>query len=362
MTYKITGIAFLFLTLALNGFAQNAKTPPPPPPPGADTYAADSYAADSDANQSEVIIRQKGDKNTKVTIEIRNGNFFVNGTPIDKFSDNNVEIELRNTGEDNSVLTYGPSPFRENFWNQERSQRDLQRNLQRQDMQLRRFRHEGNEAFLGVSSRKTETAGATILNVTKPSPAEKAGLKAGDIITKLNDEKIESPEALYESVHQYKPGDKVKITYTREGKEKTVSAVLEKSKNDLGEMNFNYKYRVPPIPSMPEMGELPEMPGMESPLWGPMPPKIGIKAQDPEDGKGVNVLDVTEGSPADKAGIKKGDLITRFDGSDVNSANQLIQKLRSDREKASVKVEITRNGKQQDLEIKIPRKLKTAEL
>ncbi len=75
-----------------------------------------------------------------------------------------------------------------------------------------------NSAFLGVSSRKAEKGGATVLEVTKGSPAEKAGIKKGDIITKLNETKIESPESLYETVHNLKPGDKVKILFTRDGK------------------------------------------------------------------------------------------------------------------------------------------------
>ena len=44
----------------------------------------------------------------------------------------------------------------------------------------------------GVSSRKAEKGGATVLEVTKGSPAEKAGIKKGDIITKVNDSKIET--------------------------------------------------------------------------------------------------------------------------------------------------------------------------
>ena len=87
------------------------------------------------------------------------------------------------------------------------------------------------------------------------------------------------------------------------------------------------------------MPDMPDLPGLESPIWGPMPPKIGIKAQDTEEGKGVNVLDVTDGSAAEKAGLKKGDVITRFDGNEVNSANELIQQVRGSREKSSVKVD-----------------------
>jgi serine protease Do len=364
--YKIAGIAALCLAFTFRGIAQEAEStapvPPAPPVPPMESLT------DSGGNQSELVIRQKGDKDSKVTIEIRNGDFYVNGRPLEKFDDQNIEIEKRKMDDDEPMLSVAPSPFREYNWNQDRFQREMERNLSMQaqrnmqDAQRKStdaYRYKSNAAFLGVSSRKAETGGATILEITKSSPAEKAGLKKGDVIIKVNEEKIESPDNLFETVHQLKPWDKVKITFKRDGKEQTVSAILDKSAMmDRSKMDpevFNYKYEY-------NMRDMPNLPGMESPLWGPMPPKIGIKAQDSEEGKGVNVLEVTEGSAADKAGLKKGDVITSFDGNEVNSANELIEQVRGSMEKSNVKVKILRDGKQQDLDIKIPRKLKTAEL
>ncbi len=60
----------------------------------------------------------------------------------------------------------------------QRENMDRQRNLQKSIL-IRM-----NSAFLGVSSRKAEKGGATVLEVTKGSPAEKAGIKKGDIIIK----------------------------------------------------------------------------------------------------------------------------------------------------------------------------------
>ena len=62
------------------------------------------------------------------------------------------------------------------------------------------------------------------------------------------------------------------------------------------------------------MPPMPEMDDMHIDAWGPRPPKIGIKAQDAEDGKGVNILEVEDSSAAFKAGLKKGDIILQFDG------------------------------------------------
>jgi serine protease Do len=88
-----------------------------------------------------------------------------------------------------------------------------------------------NTAFLGVMSQAAENnKGAAINSVSEGSPAEKAGLKEKDVITKLNDKSIDGPKSLYEAVGEYKVDDKVTITYLRDGKEKKTTAVLAKNK------------------------------------------------------------------------------------------------------------------------------------
>ena len=111
---------------------------------------------------------------------------------------------------------------------------------------------------------------------------------------------------------------------------------------------------------LPRMGEM----GNMDFNWDFRRPKMGIKAQDAEDGKGVNVLEVTDSSAAWKAGLKKGDIILQVDGNDVNSVNQLMEQTMAvaDKQKYTYKLKIQRNGATQEVEVKIPRKLKTAEL
>lgn len=350
--YKVAGIVAICFAFALKGIAQEAEPVPPVPPL--------ESSMDSNDNQSGIIIRKKGDKDSKLTIEIRNGDFFVNGKPPDKFDDQNIEIEK--IPEDGPMIGMTASPFRGNSWDQERFQQDLNRRMddaQRRMHEVRIYR--SNEAFLGVSSRKAEKGGATVLDITKGSPAEKAGLKKGDVITKVNEQEIESPDNLFETIHRFKPGEKVKIVFKREGKAQAVTATLDKSKDVQKTYNYNYEFKMPETREY-RMPEIPNLPGMESPLWGPMPPKIGIRAQDSEEGKGVNVLEVTEGSAAEKAGLKKGDIIVSFDGTKVNSASDLTQQLRESRDKSVIKTLILRDGKEQELNIRIPHKLKTAEL
>jgi serine protease Do len=350
LIYKAVSMGALCVFFSQLMMAQPAVPPPAPPPPKPDN--------NENGDQTEIVIRQKGDKDAKLTLEIKNGDFFINGKPLEKFDDQNIIIEKRKFDENSDLadLAYSRSPFREpRIINDEMMERNLE-NMDRQRNLQKSILIRMNSPFLGVSSRKAEKGGATVLEVTKGSPAEKAGIKKGDIITKLNETKIESPESLYETVHNLKPGDKVKIQLTRDGKVQSVMATLDKSDQMPKDFNYNYNYKFK-MPPMPDMGDI-QFDGN----WGPRQPKLGIKAQDAEDGKGVNVLEVEDSSAAWKAGLKKGDIILQFDGSDVNSTNELVDQFQEARRKSTIKVKIQRAGASQEIEIKIPRKLKTAEL
>ncbi len=77
----------------------------------------------------------------------------------------------------------------------------------------------------------TEGAGGTAA-VTAEGPAAKAGLKSGDVITKFNGKPIDSGPTLISEIWNHKPGDKVKLTYERGGKEQTVDVVLGERQGD----------------------------------------------------------------------------------------------------------------------------------
>ncbi len=84
--------------------------------------------------------------------------------------------------------------------------------------------------FLGVITQKA-TDGVKITSVIKGSAAEKAGLQKDDIISRVNDKKITSPEDLMEVVKSYKPDDNVKIDYLRDNKKKDVKVKLGETKD-----------------------------------------------------------------------------------------------------------------------------------
>jgi putative serine protease PepD len=84
-------------------------------------------------------------------------------------------------------------------------------------------------AFLGVSLADAtgDNGGALISSVTAKSPAEKAGLKEGDVITKIDDTRVSDSETVIGAIRGYKPGSKVTIDYVRNGKSATVTVTLE---------------------------------------------------------------------------------------------------------------------------------------
>jgi serine protease Do len=81
-----------------------------------------------------------------------------------------------------------------------------------------------------------------------------------------------------------------------------------------------------------------------------------------EEGKGVKVIDVEPGSPAEKAGFKKEDILTHIDDKKITNTDQASEALGENKEKSSYSVSVQRNGKPFNMEVKIPRKLKKTDL
>src|SRR6476661_8014263 len=158
----------------------------------------------------EIIIRKNGDKDVSMTIQINGDKVLINGKPINEFKDDNVSVNIR------KMMTWNASP-------------DIV--VDGMDMGDFNFNMDGgSKVVLGVSTEKSED-GAVITDVTEGSAAAKAGLKEGDIITKFADTKINDSQELYDAVNKKNPNDEVSIEIKRDGKSKTVKAVLQERKN-----------------------------------------------------------------------------------------------------------------------------------
>ncbi|MBY0537059.1 MAG: PDZ domain-containing protein [Chitinophagaceae bacterium] len=322
--------------------------------------------------EQEIIIRKKGKDDQKYTIIVEGEKVTVNGKPLDELKD--VDVIIRKHTAPRIVMGGPASPrFRSEDGPGEFFEFDLA-----DEEGLANLQATGNKAFLGVSSEPTE-GGAKIITVSENSAAEKAGLKTGDIISKVNDIPIENQEDLAAAIGKFKPEDEVTISYKRDGKAAEAKAKLGKNKSIAIARSYNFTgprgqvYRTPQMPAMPDMREFED--GMrefefdsrngmrgQNLLLDLRRPKLGIKAQDLEEGDGVKVLEVNPESPAAKAGIKQGDIITDFDGTAIKNADELAEAARKSAEKPSVKVQLKRDGKAQTIEIKTPKRLKTANL
>jgi serine protease Do len=298
----------------------------------------------------QIIITRKGNKDEKVVVEINGDKITVNGKPIEELKDGDVSVRRAKIRD---VWAYadelkGSTVYNGNFDN------------------FKAFGLDSNRAMLGVTTEKSEDGqGVEINEITKESAAAKAGLKEGDIITKIGDKKIENPDQLSAAIKAHKPGDKVDVTYLRDKKEEKASAELGKYKGgfsgnfkmDLGDMNLNMDHYMPRAQAAPRI----RMNGQGYSVSSGAP-KLGLSVQDTDDGKGVKIIDVDDESNAQKAGLKEDDIISEVDGKTVNSADEVAKIIRESKDKVSVMLKLQRGGKTQNIEVKIPRKLKTADL
>lgn len=337
---RITGLAILALLIQSAGFAQQDST----------------RDGDDDVPRrvDEIIIRHNGNKDAKVTIEIKDGDVLVNGKPMADFDDSSLTIRKRRVMRNGSSFSFNGSDY------------DYPGAIQiiPDDNGNRVFSYgnndilRGNRAQLGVVTEKNDDgAGVRITELTRESAAQKIGLKVGDVITKVDETEISDPGSLSESIRSHKPGDKVMVTFTRDGKQQKLAAVLGKAKDLTVEPLSTYKFNMPDMRTFtPDAWPK----GLMQVYGNSM--RFGIRAQDDEDGKGAKVLDVDDESTAAKAGLKEGDIITRFDGKEIKSVTDLTEAARAAKGKTSVKMSVLHDGKPRDLEVKVPRRLKTADL
>jgi len=286
----------------------------------------------------EIIIRKNNDSDSKMVVVIDSNLITINGQPLADYK-GDIRVLRRDR-----LMNRND----ENFLAEPR-------------MNVKTFNINGSKAFLGVLTEKSDK-GALIKKVTKESAAEKAGLKEGDIITKVGDKLITTPEELAAAVKAYKPGDELKINYLRGGKKKEAKTTLGKNnamsfnwngdENFLSGKNFNFK--------TPDLSRLDELRTFN--FFDRNQPKLGLKIQDTEDGNGVKILNVEEGSAAEKAGLKKDDLITELNGQKVNSVSEIREQLSSAENKTKYSIKAKRNNSDMNFDIQVPKKLNSADL
>ncbi len=152
--------------------------------------------------------------------------------------------------------------------------------------------------------------GILVAQVVKDSPADRAGLRVGDIIVALNGKKLDSVRDLQFSVMKTKPGTEVTLTVVREGKK----------------MKLKVK-----------IGELPEKVSGKKPRYEGENLGLSLRDLTPAEKarlgvEGVLVVGVVPGSPADHSGLRPGDIIMRVNNRKIDSVGEFQRVMDSLRE------------------------------
>jgi len=208
--------------------------------------------------------------------------------------------------------------------------------------------------------------GVVVGNIVPDSPAAKAGLKENDVVTEINGQRVEGAAQFRRMIHEIPAGRSVQLTVWRDGRTQTVSATLGKSEERHHAMKM-----LAPTPGtfafrMPEIPEIPPMEWNGNMVFGGGQPRLGIDAEDVSgqlgaffgapDGEGILVRDVNSGSPAEKAGVKAGDVITSLNGERIRTVGELREKLsaKGEDKDRTAKLGVLRNKSQLTLSVELP--------
>jgi serine protease Do len=209
--------------------------------------------------------------------------------------------------------------------------------------------------------------GALIGKVLPDSPASKAGLKENDVVTEINGQRVEGTTQFRRMIRETPGGRAVQLSVWRDGKQQTITATLGKSEERHGAMMKvspqAFAFRIPEMPTMPEIPEIHNF-GWDSGMSLSGKPRLGIDAENltgqlgayfgvPE-GEGVLVRNVNTDSPAEKAGVKAGDVITTFNGERIRTAGELREKLAGIEGGKSVTLGVLRNKSDVKLTVELP--------
>ncbi len=158
-----------------------------------------------------------------------------------------------------------------------------------------------------------EVRGAIVSSVDPGSPADRAGVQQGDVITAINGRPVSDMNDLRNEIADTAPGSRVAVTALRDGRERQMEVTLGQMPNGDRASNDNNG-------GPDEHGRL----GLSvEPITPSIANQLGTKTR-----TGLVVDSVTPGSPAADAGIREGDIIKQVNRRPVNSASELQQAVR----------------------------------
>ncbi|MCH7494958.1 MAG: PDZ domain-containing protein [Candidatus Marinimicrobia bacterium] len=188
--------------------------------------------------------------------------------------------------------------------------------------------------------------GVLVTDVIENSPADEAGIKRGDVIIEYEGRKVKYADELREYVLKTPPGETAKIKVDRDGKSKNFDVEIERRRSNIVARNWcNYDRMFGFTFDRDEGGFLGvDMYDMTDGL------REYFKLKDDE---GVLVVNVVEDSPAEKAGFKSGDVITKVGKRSIEDSADLRKAISRSEPDEEVKIEYVRNKKRSSVKVKI---------
>jgi serine protease Do len=199
-----------------------------------------------------------------------------------------------------------------------------------------------------------EERGAEITSVEENSPADKAGLKTGDVVMDYAGNRVESMEAFIRMVRETPAGREVKIGVIRGGNLTTIAA-----KPESGSMRAGRTIRMAPLPPL-EVRNWAASIDMPRPAMYWKSSTLGVEAESLDNQlaeffgvkQGVLVRSVAKESPAEKAGVKAGDVIVKVEDTKVGSPREVTTAVRTARNSSkTVNLSIFREKKETALKV-----------
>ncbi len=155
--------------------------------------------------------------------------------------------------------------------------------------------------------------GVLVAQVQPNSSAAKAGIQAGDVVVSVDGRTVESSAELRNEIGAHRIGDALKLTLLRDNHSRTVDVRIGESSGDLAAGAGATANDIHPL-------------------------LRGANLQAREDGHGIKVVDVAEGSPAEDAGLEAGDVIVSVNRAEVHSLDELKNLVKSAKERLLLRI------------------------
>jgi S1-C subfamily serine protease len=200
------------------------------------------------------------------------------------------------------------------------------------------FAQSAQRSYAGVSSFDTadDNAGVTFDNVEPPgSPADKAGLVGGDVITTVDGQAIKSDDEMTELLARTPIGKTFDVVYLRDGETKNTKLTTI-SREELDRLTSAYRNR-------PEgRGQFGYEDGEAERVSIP-----GTKMF------GVRLGEILSNRPADIAGVKAGDVVIEFDGVPIRTSDEFLARVRRALPYSTVKLVVMRGDERLEIPVKM---------